>query len=181
MTRKHGDPPADAPETFQSADHYERSLIEDAEAGDHEAGRELLSLCASGLRARTLSPVLSEYLAQHLEAYLEHDVPLERALCVEPERGRGRPADPLPQWQLELAAFDMVLERQELGIEERNRILDEVRQKTNVSGKGLDRSEAHKIREKFDAVKASSDQQLLALMGDTLREILLQFSPQSPA
>jgi hypothetical protein len=156
---------------------YELHTIEDALRGDHEAGREALDLCASGLATRTLSPALADYLSARIWAYLNGE-PLDRALCVELERSPGRPPDPIPDWQTQLAAFDLLLERRGYKAERRNAAMDDARAQTHPKGKGLHRSDASKLRKTHLPMRSLSDEMLLHRAGESLREILKGFAPQ---
>ena len=158
-------------------DVFEMETIRRALAGDHEAGRVALDLCVSGLMTRTLSPALSDYLAERIDAFLKGE-PLSRALCVEHERGPGRPPDPIPDWQTQLAAFDLLLERRGYSVEKRNDAMDIARARTNPTERGLHRSDASKVRKAHLSMRGLNDRRLRQIAGGALREILKGFSPQ---
>ncbi len=56
---------------FLSTEEYEQETIRRALEGDYEAGREALLLCRDLLTARSLSPLLADYLAARLHDVLE--------------------------------------------------------------------------------------------------------------
>jgi hypothetical protein len=154
----------------------ERETISRALEGDHEAGREALELCAIGLEGRALSPALADYLAERIRSFLDGQ-PLERALCVEEERGPGKPRDPIPEWQTELAAFDLLLERRGYAVEKRNDAMDAARTKTSPKGRGIHRSDATTLRKAHLPMRSLDDATLLHLAGESMREILARYLP----
>lgn len=159
-------------------DWYQRQMIESALRGDPEAGRAALELCAGGLSFRNLSPQLADYLRDRIWAFLDGE-PIERAFCVEVERGPGRPKNPFPEWKRRLAAFDSLLERRGYRVEQRNAALDEARRAENTGGStGFDRREAGKLRAIYTGLKDLDEAALIRLAGERLRVLLGQFPPQ---
>jgi hypothetical protein len=156
---------------FIRPDEYEAETIRWALKGNHHAGREALELCCTGLLHQALSPELAFYLAERIQAFLDGE-PLARALCVEVERGRGRPKTPSPEWKTQLAAFDILLARQGIPVEKRNDQMADARAQSWKTSKALDRSEAAKIRKRYAVMAELDDDLLLTLAGQALREIL---------
>jgi hypothetical protein len=142
---------------------YEQATIDRALAGDGEAGREALDLCAHGLLSRKLSPAMADYLAERLLAYLDGGQSLDRAMCVEVERGAGRPRTHLPEWEEPIAVVAALLTKRGFRPEQLNRAMDDAREL--LDGKSLGRSEAKRIRDAYvQWLVALSDEDLLHLL-----------------
>tara|TARA_Y100000593_G_scaffold86828_1_gene166311 strand:- start:618 stop:1115 length:498 start_codon:yes stop_codon:yes gene_type:complete len=86
---------------------YEKGLIQHADQGDSEAGRELLKIVASRIETREFDSPVFGHIASGIQAFLFEGVPLDRALGVEspPNKG-GRPSK---YDETELAAVDLLL------------------------------------------------------------------------
>lgn len=88
-----------------NTEDFERELIERAQCGDADAGREALYSAALALDAQRLDSPLIPFLAECLHEYID-GVPLARALCVEKDNTGGRP----PKYDKdEIAAVDILL------------------------------------------------------------------------
>lgn len=152
---------------------YERETVAAALSGDSEAGIEALRLCRNGLENNSLSPLLRTYLAERLSQIID-DVPLDNALCVRKERGRGRPADPFPEWKQQLGAVLWLLQRWGKLPSEADAAVCLLRQE--VEGRLLDAADAGKIRRQFAPMERIETQDLLQLTGP-YRESIAKFSP----
>ena len=156
---------------FLSTEEYEQETIRRALEGDHEAGREALVLCRTQLAARSLSPALSDYLAARLHDVLEGIKP-DRALCI--AKSRGKPANPLPDWQQELGAMAALLTKR--GYKPKHVALALCNARASVHDKSLEESDAHSIRSKWRPMQALDERLLRELSGNYL-EILEEYPP----
>ena len=156
---------------FLSTEEYEQETIRLALEGDHEAGREALMLCRIQLTARSLSPMLADYLAARL-----HDVPEgikpDRALCI--AKSPGKPADPFPEWQQELGAMAALMFQRGYKPNQIARALCDAR--ASVHDKPLEESDAHRIRTKWRPMQAL-DERLLRELSGNYWKILEEYPP----
>ena len=91
---------------------YEKAVIEAANRGEDVYGREALDIIAERIERGLFDSPLFAYLATNLRAYLDQGVPLERALCVEPDLNPG--GRPKKYNDTEIAAVDILLPHQAL-------------------------------------------------------------------
>ena len=136
-------------------DEYRRATIEAALAGDAEAGTEALKLCRSGLDDNNLHADLRYYLAERITDVLDGMKP-EHALRI--AKPRGRPADPLPDWQQELGAFAALLKRR--GYKPQQIAVAMCDQRAAVHDKPLEESDAHAIRKTWEPMQQMEQQDL---------------------
>ena len=156
---------------FLSTDEYEQETIRRALEGDHEAGREALLLCRNQLAARSLSPVLADYLGARLHDVLEGIKP-DRALCI--AKGPGQPPDPFPEWQQELGAFAALLtQRGYMPIAVDAALADA---RLRLLNKLLDDRECRRIRQNFKPMQSMGVEDLTRLAGQ-YGEILQEYPP----
>lgn len=146
-----------------SGAEFEAMTIRLASAGDTDAGLEALRLCATGLYANNLSEPLRFYLARCL-LDLTDGIQADRAMNVEVERGKGRPANPFPEWETPLAAFGALLHRRGYIAARIEEAMSDARRATE--GKDLDSREARRIRKKYAAMELLDDDLLIHLCGD---------------
>lgn len=157
---------------------YEKATIERALAGDAEAGREALRNAISAIDARRWDSPALPYLTEQLLKYLDHAIPLARALCVEEKKRGGAPRK---HGEREIAAADILL-RDYAGYkpEQANTWL---REQT-----GIDRTQVQDIRKAYDsryntlADKPLADKlpyDFLLHCAPNLRENLLKVLPQT--
>lgn len=139
---------------------FEAETIRRALAGDAEAGRYALLLCRDQLAARSLSPILADYLAERLNDVLEEIKP-DRALCI--AKGVGRKPDPLPDWQQELGAVAALLKRRGYAPQQIANALSDVRQ--TVHKKFLDNREGYRILETWSPMQNMDDESLRRCAG----------------
>ena len=85
---------------------FEQELIERAERGNAEAGRELLESAAVRIYAKDYDWPVFPYLANCLLNFVQHGIRLERALNVEAKNLGGRPSE---HDRAALAAVDILL------------------------------------------------------------------------
>lgn len=78
---------------FRAEEERIELVIERANRGDAEAGRDLLRECSTGLMTGHLSPKLADYLSDCLWSFVQDGIPLERALNVETDNVGGRPEE----------------------------------------------------------------------------------------
>ena len=86
---------------------FEKMLIEKAEAGDDEAGREILKSIALAIMGGRFDSQFFPFLADCLFEYLDDGISLERALCVEAVKNEG--GKPAKYDKQELAAVAILL------------------------------------------------------------------------
>lgn len=156
---------------FLSTENYEQETIRLALEGDHEAGREALTLCRNQLAAKSLSPALADYLAARLHDVLEGIKP-DRALCI--AKSPGKPADPFPEWQQELGAMAALMFQR--GYKPKQVALALANARASVHDKPLEESDAHRIRSKWRPMQAIDDKTLVQLAG-SYWEILKEYPP----
>lgn len=120
---------------------FHEELIRRASRGDAEAGKEILRTVALLIDAGQWTSPLFAFLADGLWEYTQHGIPLDRALCVEPESASGgRPQKYNPD---ELAAIDIILrDHAGYGPEEAVRWIAE--------RIGADRRTVQRIRREYD-------------------------------
>lgn len=140
-------------------------------AGDAEAGRYALLLCRDQLVARSLRPVLADYLAARLNDVLEGIRP-DRALCI--AGGVGRPRNPFPDWEQQLGAMAALLSQRGYRPNQIARALCDVR--AALYDKSLDEKDAHRIRKTRSPMK-SLDQTVLQGFAGDYWEILSEYPP----
>ena len=158
---------------------FEAQTIELASQGDADAGMTALQICIAGLYANRLSEPMRFYLAQCLIDLADGMKPA-RAMNVEVERGKGRPADPLPDWEMPLAAFGALLHRRGYIAARIEEAMDQARQ--SVYRRALDLREARRIREKYRPMQQLDEADLLHhCEGDGLRGLIEQYPPVSKA
>lgn len=153
---------------------FEAETLERAKRGDPDAGKEALQICIAGLYANRLSEATRFYLAQCLIDVADGMKPT-RALNIEEERGRGRPKDPFPDWEMPLAAFAALLHRRghiPARIEE---AMSSARQTS--TGKDLDPREARRIRKKYRSMESLDDDLLIQYCGDDMRGEIQKYPP----
>lgn len=161
---------------------YERLTLQLALDGSADDGLEALRICEAALVRCATEPGarmpshLARYLADRLAQILD-DVPPNIALCIAKERGR-RP-DPIPDWQTELAALDLLLERQGVPTEKRNDELDVSRARTSESKNGVSRKEIYKIRQAHLPMRQLTADVLWELAGTRLRVLWPDLNPRS--
>lgn len=167
---------------------YEAATIRRALDGDHEAGREALRLCRSGLDNGTLSRQLAAYLAERLteidraldeadrlrkvktsrgSVRSARDAAIAEALCI--KRPAQKTQDPLPDWQVPYAALGALLFRAGFRPEQVKAAMSHAR--VEVEGKPIDRADAGRMLVNYSAMLALSDDELLR-HARTLREQL---------
>ena len=177
-------------------DEYETETIKRALEGDHEAGREALRLCWTGLIRVNISRPLAEYLAERLRRIDQaldeanelrkvkqssgsirssRDAAIAEALCI--NKATGRPRDPWPAWQLPYAAFGALLLNAGFNPEKVKGAMDEARQRVEGKEASLHRREAEKILKGHSGLRSFDTDDLLSLAGP-LREILPTYLPQ---
>jgi len=88
-------------------EEFKRELIKRAEAGDAEAGREILNQVVGAIYSGRFDQQLFPFLADALVLYLKDGVALDRALGVEQFDVGGAPKKYNPD---ELAAVDVLLQ-----------------------------------------------------------------------
>ena len=157
------------------SDDFEKETISRAMDGNAEAGMQALRLCRAGLENNSLSPTLSVYLAARITDLLDGVQP-ERALCIAKESGPGRPVNPFPEWQQNLAAFAAVLHRRGYSPQIIANAMCDARMKVNY--KSLDNREAHRIRATWKQLQGPELEpaDLVFLIGP-YGEILSDFPP----
>ena len=156
---------------FLSAEEYEQETIRLALEGDHEAGREALTLCRTQLVARSLSPALADYLAARLHDVLEGIKP-DRALCI--AKSPGKPDNPFPDWQQELGALAAMLAQRKYKPKQIALALCNAR--ASVYDRPLEESDAHRIRSKWRPMKDIDERKLRELLGSYWK-ILEEYPP----
>ncbi|MCP5263632.1 MAG: hypothetical protein H6929_19965 [Rhodoferax sp.] len=171
-----------------NTEEFEAETIRRAKGGDAEAGREAIHLCISGLYSGQLSEPLRFYLADCLNDFIA-GVPIERAMCLEIERARGRPADPFPEWEEPLAAVAALLFQRGYSPEAINSAMSEARAAEDLAirgvsdrhaeGKGLERSQANRIRRIYRPMQRMSERLLLNLCTPAMRELMEHFPTQT--
>ncbi|MDP2165104.1 MAG: hypothetical protein Q8K21_12970 [Hydrogenophaga sp.] len=129
-------------------------------AGDAEAGRYALLLCRDQLAARSLRPVLADYLAARINDVLDGVKP-DRALCI--ARGRGKPADPLPEWQQELGAMAALLSQR--GYKPKQVVIAMCDARSRLHDKPLEDSDAYRIRKTWRPMQSLDPERLRRLAG----------------
>lgn len=179
-----------------TSDEYEAATIERALAGDAEAGREALDLCITGLYAGRISERLAHYVAGRLQLVLDalkdadrlrgvkkssgsvrsaRDGAIADALCI--NRSTGRPSDPIPDWQTQLAAIGVYLRRKNVRAERAYAAMSQARE--SIANKTLERREAQRVVKAHGPLWKHSDESLIRLAGPVLREIAPTFLPQT--
>ena len=128
-----------------------------------------MRLCIAGLDSGALSHPLRHYLANCLQDIVD-GAPIERAMCVEAQRARGRPKNPFPNWEMPLAVFAAILKIRHYKPEAINDAMRKVRR--------IDRSEALRIRKTYAAMAELPEADLIDRCPVRVREILRQFPPQ---
>lgn len=103
--RRKRNPKAAGKPSMNPTEKFERDFIKLAKKGEADAGREILISIALAIVAGRFNSLFFPFLADCLKEF-EDGVPLERALCVEQvkKRGRSRKHD-----QIEMAAADILL------------------------------------------------------------------------
>ena len=169
---------------IQNTEEYEQETIRLALDGDHEAGLEALRLCRNQLAARSLSPVLADYLAARLNDVLEGIKPdriitsddyrqaLLNALRI--KKRAGKPANPFPDWQRELGAMAALLTQR--GYKPKQIALALCDARASVHDKPLEESDAHGIRSKWRPMQAL-DERLLHELSGNYWAILKEYPP----
>lgn len=178
-------------------DENEAETIRLALAGDADAGRAALSLCREALDARSISPRLAQFLADRLWAIDKaldeaerlrevktssgsirsaRDAAIAEALCI--KRPAVKPRDPFPKWQLQYAAFGVLLLNAGLRPEKVKAAMDEARRLVEKKDEGLHRREAEKILAAYAPLLAL-DHDLLMHLAGPLREIVPTYLPQA--
>lgn len=147
-------------EIMDALENFEQKTIERAEAGDVEAGWAAVHLCEAGLVSGQISEPLRFYLARHLRE-MQEGVPLARALCVDPERERGRQSDRFPEWQVPYAALAAILARRGCRPGQIDKAMSNAREA--IEHKEMSRIVAGRIRKKYQAMRAMPDRLLLHL------------------
>ncbi len=156
---------------------FEAQTIALARQGDADAGMEAIETCIAGLYANRLSEPMRFYLAQCLIDLVGGMKPT-RAMNIEVERGRGRPANPFPEWEMPLAAFGALLHRRGYSAARIEEAMDRVRQ--SVYQRPLDPREARRIRKKYRPMQEIGEADLFHLCkGDDLRGLIAEYSPVS--
>lgn len=150
---------------------YENETIRLALAGDAEAGREALLLCRGQLDMRTLSPVLSDYLAERITELLEGVRP-DRALRI--AKGPGRKPDPLPDWEMHLGALAALLARR--GYEVKQIAVALCDQRAAINDLSLELSDAYRIGKTWRPMQDIDDEDLVRLAGP-YKEVLGEYPP----
>lgn len=158
---------------------FEAQTVERARHGDADAGMTALQICIAGLYANRLTEPMRFYLAQCLIDLVDCMKPA-RAMNIEVERGKGRPANPFPEWETPLAAFGALLHRRGYIAARIEEAMDQARQ--SVYGRALDVREARRIRKKYRLMHEIGEADLLHLCeGDGLRGLIEQYPPVSEA
>ena len=156
---------------------YEQETIVRAQAGDAEAGREALSLCAAGLQAGSLSKALSWYLAARLDDLLD-GVPPGKALCI--ARDSGRPRRSGIDWRIRVAALDALLALDGVRPEARIGAMRAARLTLCPELKGeLDRSDAQGIRRAYAPMRKNCDRATLERLAGDVGTNPGRFIPQT--
>ncbi|MFZ5620690.1 MAG: helix-turn-helix domain-containing protein [Pseudomonadota bacterium] len=120
---------------------FHEELIRRASRGDAEAGREILRTVTLLIDAGQWTSPLFAFLADCLWEYTQHGIPLDRALCVEPEPASGgRPQKYNPD---ELAAIDIIL-RDHAGYTPEKAV------RWIAEKIGADKRTVHRIRRRYD-------------------------------
>jgi hypothetical protein len=152
--------------------------------GDHEAGREALTLCRTQLAARSLSPTLADYLAARLHDVLEGIKPdriltsddfrqsLLNALRI--NKDPGKPLNPFPEWEQPLGAVAALLLQRGYKPTQINVAMSDARQKNQ--SKDLDAKEALRIRKTYAPMQNLGADDLMRLAG-IYGEILKEYPP----
>lgn len=154
-------------------DEYEAETIRLALAGDAEFGLEVLKLCRTGLDNGRLSPELAHYLAERITDLLDGVRP-DRALCIAPERERGQPKNPFPDWKNDLGAFAAVLSQRGYAPQRIAEAMCDVRR--IKYDKPLDESDAHKIRKDYEPMQRLEIDNLMRFVGP-YGEVLKDYPP----
>lgn len=154
-----------------STEEYEQETIRLALEGNHEAGREALTLCRNQLAAKSLSPALADYLAARLHDLLEGIKP-DRALCI--AKSPGKPADPFPEWQQELGAMAALMFKRGYKPKQIAPALCDAR--ARLHDKSLEESDAHKIRSKWRPMQ-DIDERTLQHMAGGYWKLLSEYPP----
>jgi hypothetical protein len=149
-------------------DEYEAESIRRALAGDAEAGDEVLRMCRTGLDNGKLSAELAYYLAERITDLLS-GIPPDRALCIAPERGRGQPKNPFPDWKNDLGAFAAVLSQRGYAPQRIAEAMCDVRR--TKYDKPLDESDAHKIRKTYEPMQRMGIDDLMRFVGPYGKEL----------
>lgn len=162
-------------------EEFEAETIRRARDGDAEAGREAIQSCVAGLYAGRISEPLRFYLAGCLNDFL-NGMPIGRAMCVEVERARGRPSDPLPEWEVSLAALAALLFQRHYPAEAINEAMSKARSAEYIAKHGesakqqeykdLERSQAARIRKTYEPMQSMSERDLIALCSPVVRDLL---------
>lgn len=154
---------------------YEAITIERARQGDPEAGIAALQSCVAGLYSNRLPEQMRFYLAQCLIDVIDQMKPA-RALNIEVERGKGKPVDPFPKWEMPLAAFGALLHQRGYIPARIEEAMDEARQLTD--GRSLNLREARRIRAKYKPMQVIAEGDLFRLCeSDALRGLIAQYPP----
>ena len=184
------------PDDMMTNVEYEAATIKCALEGNHECGREALSLCRAGLDSGNLSRPLAAYLAERLwliDLALDEteklravkkssgsirsarDAAIAEALCI--KKPAKRPRDPLPEWQVPYAAFGVLLLNAGMRPESVKGAMDEARQRIEGAEASLHRREAEKILKAYLPMR-NFDDELLRHFAGPLRELLPTYLPQ---
>ena len=156
---------------FQNTDDSDQETIRRALEGEHEAGREALSLCRDQLTARSLSPALADYLAARLHDVLEGIKP-DRALRI--AKPRGRMPDSTPDWEMHLGALAALLAHRGYAV---GQIADALcDQRAAIYDLSLELSDAYRIGKTWRPMQDMDDSDLVRLIGD-YKEVLKEYPP----
>jgi hypothetical protein len=146
----------------------ENEITRRALAGDADAGLEALKLCRTGLDNAVLSPALAHYLAERLSDVIDGIRP-DRALCI--AKGRGNPAEPFPEWKMQLAAFAGLLRQR--GYKPQQIAAAMCNERYKLFRKTLDDSDALKISKLLPDMATD----ILVHMAGPYRKVLLDYLP----
>ena len=169
---------------FLNTEDHQRETIRLALAGDHEAGIDALRMCRAGLYAGKLSASMAHYLASRLDDVLEGIKP-DRILTSDDFRQAllyalrinkppGKPANPLPEWQLPLGALAALMVRRGYKPKQINVAMSDARQK--LQAKDLDDRECRRIRKTHEQMHSLSVDELTRIAGP-YGEILKEYLP----
>lgn len=169
---------------FPSNEEFERETIRLALEGDHEAGREALRLCRAQLTARSLSPLMADYLADRLHDVLEGIMPnriitsddyrqavLNGLLINKPNH---KSVDTFPEWEQPLGALAAILSQRGYRPTKINAALSDARQQHQ--SKDLDEREARRIRKTYSPMQNLKEGDLTQMAGK-YGEILKDYPP----
>ncbi len=169
---------------FLSNEEFERETIRLARAGSYEAGCEALRLCRDQLTARSLSPLLADYLADRLHDVLEGITPnriitsddyrqavLNGLLINKPNH---KPFDTFPEWELPLGALAAILFQRGYRPTDINAALSDARHQHQ--SKYLDTREARRIRKTYSPMQNLNESDLMRI-AEKYGEILKDYPP----